>query len=124
MASVVVAGLVLFIVFFVLAHAMDQDRIQEYVEQRGGYLLQLSWDPLGPGWFGDESNRVYRVRYVSADGATHEAHAKTGFFTGVYFTNDEVTDFPVAPERRTIAELEAENRRLREQLARGAGGRD
>ena len=103
------------------AGGMDHDRIRQYVEERGGTVLDSNWAPLGPGWFGEKSDRIYYVRYRDKDGNEHEAHCKTSMWTGVYFTEDRIVKYaerPAAPAAPSESALEAENRRLREELER------
>ncbi|AWM42377.1 hypothetical protein C1280_24910 [Gemmata obscuriglobus] len=107
------------------AGGMDHDRIRQYVEERGGKVLDSSWSPFGPGWFGEKSDRIYGVRYLDRDGNEHEAHCKTSMWTGVYFTEDRIVRYAErpAPATDTMTSLEAENRRLREELERLRQGR-
>jgi hypothetical protein len=105
------------------AGGMDHDRIREYVESRGGKLIEAGWAPFGPGWFGEKSDRIYAVRYLDRDGSEHEAHCKTSMWTGVYFTEDRIVKraerpAPASTPAASGEELEAENRRLREELER------
>lgn len=107
------------ILFRFAAGGPDQDRVKQYIEQRGGKLIAADWAPFGPGWFGEKSDRIYQVRYLDLDGNEHEAFAKTSMWTGVYLTEDRIVKYSKAhgdPEE--IDSLEAENRRLREELAR------
>jgi hypothetical protein len=83
-------GIIVAIVIRFAAGGLDQDRVKQYVEQRGGKLLTAEWSPFGPGWFGEKSDRIYQVRYLDVDGTDHEE----------------------------VESLEEENRRLREELAR------
>lgn len=113
--------IVVAVVIRLAAGGLDHDRIREYVEGRGGRVVDANWAPFGPGWFGEKSDRIYRVRYLDRDGHEHEAHCKTSLWTGVYFTEDRIVaeaappDPPAAPAESA---LEAENRRLREELER------
>jgi hypothetical protein len=106
--------------FRLLAGNLDHGRIRAYVADRGGRVLEIRWAPFGPGWFGEKTDRIYDVRYIDRAGNERRAACKTSLTTGVYFTYDEV----IRPAERPIepavdrAELEAENRRLREELAR------
>lgn len=121
-----VAGVFLLIPFLLLvavvvrlaAGRMDHDRINWYVEVRGGRVLDSHWSPFGPGWFGEKSDRIYGVRYLDRDGNEHEAHCKTSLWTGVYFTEDRVVKSAErpAPAAGPASALEAENQRLREEL--------
>lgn len=112
--AIVVAILIRF-----AAGGMDQDRVKQYVEERGGKFLSAEWSPFGPGWFGEKNDRIYQVRYLDHDGNEHEAYAKTSMWTGVYLTEDRIVHYakpPIDPE--DVESLEEENRRLREELAR------
>lgn len=128
-AVIIPLFIVIAIVIRLMAGGMDHDRIREYVESRGGRYIDSSWTPFGPGWFGEKSDRIYLVRYVDAEGNEHEAHCKTSMMTGVYFTEDRIVrhakptgaaplaSSPPAPAA-SVEALEAENRRLREELER------
>ena len=74
---------------FMLNQYLDRKRIQRYVAGQGYTLVRAEWEPLGPGWFGDDKNSIYRVTYLDRDGLRHSAHCKTGMFSGVYFTLDK-----------------------------------
>lgn len=102
---------------WVMTGWLDRRRMQGYVASLGGEVLDVRWSPFGPGWFGEKSDRIYFVRYVDRESAEHEAYCKTGFWTGVYFTQDRITRVGREPAT-TMEQLEAENRRLREELAR------
>jgi hypothetical protein len=113
--------IVIAIVIRLAAGGMDHDRIKKYVEERGGTVLDSNWSPFGPGWFGEKSDRIYGVRYLDKDGNEHEAHCKTSMWTGVYFTEDRIVKYakrPTTAPTPTKSALEAENRRLREELER------
>jgi hypothetical protein len=136
--AVVVIGAA--ILFRLLAGNMDRDRIRDYVQGRGGRMLSCTWAPFGTGWFGDKSDRIYEVSYLDKEGNQHRATCKTSMWTGVYWTEDRIVvhaqqqpspDKLVEPEPfqsdgdpwsqtagRSAEELEAENRRLREELER------
>jgi hypothetical protein len=65
------------------------------------------------------------VRYADRDGNERTAICKTGMFTGVYFTDDQIVRYggpPELPAQSRMAELEEENRRLREELERANRG--
>jgi hypothetical protein len=113
--------IVIAIVIRLAAGGMDHDRIKRYVEERGGKVLDSNWSPFGPGWFGEKSDRIYGVRYLDKDGNEHEAHCKTSMWTGVYLTEDRIVKYaerPTATAAQSESALEAENRRLREELER------
>jgi hypothetical protein len=107
------------IAFRLFAGSMDRERIRSYVENRGGKVIEATWAPFGPGWFGGNKERIYQVRYIDHDGNMHEAYARTSMWTGVYFTEDQITQHAKTPiDEEEVESLEQENRRLREELAR------
>lgn len=118
--------IVIAIVVRLAAGGMDHDRVKQYVETRGGKVLNSKWSPFGPGWFGEKSDRLYNVRYLDKDGNEHEAHCKTSMWTGVYFTEDRIVNYaeqPAPPLPKSESALEVENRQLREELERIRGTR-
>lgn len=84
---VIVAGLG----FWWLRMSMDQSRITDYIQQRGGRIVSISWAPFGHGWFGEKEERIYEVVYYDREGNQHFATAKTSLMTGVYWTEDRIT---------------------------------
>jgi hypothetical protein len=116
---VVVAIIFLAFVFRLVAGGMDHGRVHGYISERGGRTIHVHWNPFGKGWFGEKNARIYRVRYEDADGNIHQATCKTSLLAGVYFTEDQIvsrTGETNAASRE--AQLEQENRRLRQQLER------
>src|SRR5689334_21590793 len=85
---IIPVAIFLAIVSRLVAGGWDRDRIRSDIEARGGQLLETTWAPFGPGWFGEKSDRIYQVRYLDAGGAEHVAHCKSSMTTGVYFTED------------------------------------
>ena len=118
----VIAVIAVFIGIRLFAGNLNHDRIRRYVEDLGGRVESIVWNPFGPGWFGEKSDVIYHVRYIDKRGARHDAYCKTSMWSGVYFTKDVVTRHsPIvlkAEESRIKAaeSLQDENRRLREEL--------
>ena len=84
-------------------------------------MLDRSWNPFGPGWFGDKNSRIYQIRYEDSEGAIHEAHVKTSMLSGVYLTNDRITKSAPAKAQASSLQplptgLAEENARLRARL--------
>ena len=77
-----------------MAGGFDAERVEAYVKNRGWELVDRSWDPFGPGWFGEKDSRIYRIVYRDERGLTHRAHVKTSMMSGVYLTNDEIVSDP------------------------------
>lgn len=75
------------------AGSMDGDRVEVYVRERGGRLLEKTWAPFGKGWFGEKDSRIYEITYLDRDGNTHRATCKTSMFSGVYFTEDNIVAY-------------------------------
>lgn len=119
---------IIFVVFIFLAivirlaaGSFDGERVEQHIREMGGTVLDRSWDPFGPGWFGDKNSRIYQIRYEDSEGAIHEAHVKTSMLSGVYLTNDRITKS--APAKAQASSLQAlptdlaeENARLRARL--------
>jgi len=80
--------------FRLLAGSMDGGRVRDYIRSIGGELLHSQWEPFGPGWFGEKTDRIYRVRYRDRNDCIHEAHVKTAMMSGVYITNDRIISCP------------------------------
>lgn len=80
------------IALWILIFGLDKSRITEYVHQRGGRVIRISWAPFGRGWFGTKNARIYDVVYDDGDGNQHFATCKTSMWSGVYWTDDKVTD--------------------------------
>ncbi len=79
-----VLGFVLLAVVIRLAvGSTDRSRIEEYVTDRGGRVVSITWAPFGRGWFGEKNDRIYEVVYYDADGRQHFATAKTSLWSGV-----------------------------------------
>ncbi len=109
----------LFVVIAVVARLVagtfDGERVESYVSAMGGELLDKSWDPLGPGWFGERDSRIYAIVYRDKLGRVHRAHVKTSMLSGVYLTHDEII---AEPDSRIPQEsIEEEKERLRRRLA-------
>jgi hypothetical protein len=114
LAIIFFIGLVIF--FRLVAGSFDADRVERYIKERGWKLLDRSWDPFGPGWFGEKDSRIYQIVYRDEFGNVHRAHVKTSMLSGVYLTNDsivQVAEQHPQPEQRDMAE---ENRRLRARI--------
>ena len=55
--------------------------IKGYIEDHGGKLLSDEWEPFGKGWFGENNESIYKIKYRDADGNIRDAWAKTSLFT-------------------------------------------
>jgi 5-methylthioribose kinase len=111
------AAILIVIVVRLAAGGMDRDRIRLYIEERGGKVIDTFWEPFGPGWFGERSDRIYSVRYRDRDGNEHQAYCKTSMWSGVYLAEDRIVK-NAASAPSEVQTLEAENQRLREELER------
>jgi hypothetical protein len=110
--GIIILFVVLAVIIRLLAGSLDTGRVEQYIRNNGWKLIDKSWDPFGPGWFGDKSDRIYEVIYEDQQGNTHRAHAKTSMFSGVYLTNDTI----VQPSTQQ-ADLEKENEQLKRRIA-------
>jgi len=106
--------------FRLFAGGMDKDRVRDYVISKGGRVISIEWHPFGTGWFGERDSRIYAVHYKDRDGHMHRATCKTSLFSGVYFTEDTIVSHTAAKPSLTtpsLADVQAENLRLRRELA-------
>lgn len=113
-----------------IAGVFDEDRVKEYIENRGGELISKEWDPMGKGWFGEQNDRIYFIKYIDKDGNKHEASVKTSTFSGVYFTEDEIVEYASARPKEhenikseislnvdmDVEKLKAENEKLKKEI--------
>lgn len=113
--AVFVVFIIIAVVGWMISRVMDSDRVESYLGERGGQLLEKRWSPFGRGWYGD-TNRVYEVRYLDRDGNEHQATCKTSLFSGVYWTDDEIVKYAKRPD--AARPLEEENARLRQEIQR------
>lgn len=110
-------GIILLVIFIrIIAGSFDGSRVESYIRSIGGELLDCSWAPFGPGWFGEKDSRIYAIVYRDSAGSVHRAHVKTSGFSGVYLTNDEIIEDsrPALPANESEEEEKA---RLRRRLA-------
>ena len=122
---VILGGIAFALGVRLLAGMLDHWRIRSYITSRSGQLTACRWWPFGPGWFGEKRDRIYFVTFVDSEGSQHRAYCKTRMFTGVYFTEDRVTQRKDGQRTDALheslveenARLREENRRLREALA-------
>ncbi len=113
---VVIGFVILAIVVRLIAGSFDGERVEAYVKAKGWELVDRSWDPLGPGWFGEKNARIYRIMYRDTQGNLHQAHVKTSMLSGVYLTNDQIVEDRPDDSRTKEQLLAEENERLRNRL--------
>jgi hypothetical protein len=107
---------ILAVVIRIIAGSFDGERVERYLHDKGFELIDRSWAPFGPGWFGEKDSRIYEIIYRDREGRVHRAHVKTSMMSGVYLTHDRVVedtaklsvDEEKAALRRRLAELEDE----------------
>jgi len=73
------------LIFRIIMHFVDKNRIKDEVESKGGRILSISWNPFARGWFFEKNERHYDVTYVDRSGTTLSTTCKTSLFTGVYW---------------------------------------
>lgn len=113
----VIGGFILLaIIFRLIAGGLDGGRVEQYVRERGWELVDRSWDPFGPGWFGEKDSRIYQIVYRDREGNLHQAHVKTSMLSGVYLTNDQLIQIKSSPAPSPQPDLAEENRRLRQRI--------
>lgn len=113
----IVVGIIgIAVVLRLIAGSFDGQRVEDYVRENGWELIDRSWDPFGPGWFGEKDSRIYQIVYRDRQGNTHRAHVKTSMFSGVYLTNDQIIDAAKPTTQSEEMILAAENQRLKERI--------
>ena len=112
--GIIFVFLAIALAFRLIAGGLDGDRVEAYVREQGWELVDKSWDPFGPGWFGEKDSRIYQIVYRDQDGHLHRAHVKTSMLSGVYLTGDEIVERAPEPSTPDLAE---ENARLRARIA-------
>ena len=113
---IIVVFVVIAIVIRLIAGSFDGERVESYIRQNGWELVDKSWDPFGPGWFGEEDSRIYQIVYRDKRGNLHKAHVKTSMLSGVYLTNDHLVEQAEETETETDETLRKENQRLRNRI--------
>lgn len=110
-------GVGLAVLIRVLLDRLDRARLRDHFALCGEEVVDIQWDPFGPGWFGEKSDRIYLVSLRDRDGDVRSVHCKTSMWSGVYET--ERRD-PLRDPRGRKAEraLRAENERLRDEVER------
>ena len=91
-AAFAIGALALALTVRLMAGGLDGDRVERYVRDQGWELVDKSWDPFGPGWFGEKDSRIYQIVYRDQRGDLHRAHVKTSMLSGVYLTRDEIVE--------------------------------
>jgi len=82
------------LIFRIIMHFVDKNRIKDEVESKGGRILSISWNPFARGWFFEKNERHYDVTYVDRSGITLSTTCKTSLFTGVYWAEGPRLDEP------------------------------
>ena len=58
------------------------------------FVVSITWDPFGRGWFFEKNERHYSVSYRDRSGNVQSGTCKTSLFTGVYWTEPRATTKP------------------------------
>lgn len=114
--GIIIVFIAIGLIFRLIAGSLDGDRVEAYIKKNGWKLVDKSWDPFGPGWFGEKDSRIYQVVYEDQHGNLHKAHAKTSMLSGVYLTNDHMVKKAATPNAVDRDDLAAENERLRNKI--------
>jgi hypothetical protein len=99
-----------------MAGSFDGERVEAYINKNGWKLVDKSWDPFGPGWFGEKDARIYQVVYEDQQGDLHKAHAKTSMLSGVYLTNARIVQRSERIDHSGPDALLSENERLKARI--------
>ena len=101
-----------------ISNYLDKDRIKGYIKEKGGEIVSIEWKIFGKGWFGEKGERIYFIVYKDKYGREFQAWCKTSMFSGVYFTEEKLTDNKNNNKikRPSYDQLEKENEKLKEDL--------
>ncbi len=123
------AGIVLYAICSAARRWGDKSEIEQNLRRQGARLRFLKRCRRLDTWANKNTARYYQIRYHDRNGWEHEAQCMTDNIGGVYYADDTVSGEsavereapaaarPVTGENR-IADLEAENRRLKAELER------
>lgn len=83
----IIGSIILFGILYRLFFAGDDDknRIKKDAESKGFSLVSIEWAPFAPGWWAENSERMYKVVLKEKSGGIKEVYCKTSSFTGVYW---------------------------------------
>ncbi len=106
-----------FFMFIIITHLLtryfDTDRIERHIHSLQGTMISKSWEPFGKRWFGSDSDRIYKVRFLDMYDNVHEAYVKTSLFGGVYFTDDKIIEYNDRNEHSEVFHLRKQVERLK-----------
>lgn len=66
-------------------------RVMYSIRNRGGRVVEMSWQPHGKGRLEKKFSRLYRIVYQDVQGQTHLALISSSPFAGIQTVKDEVT---------------------------------
>lgn len=110
LVTLITVAIILSVVTRLIAGSMDTKRIEKYIQEMGGQLLEKHWKLFGPGWFGTQYSRIYEVVYRDREKNLYRAYVKTSMFSGVYLSENQLISHP------TRLSVEEEKARLRKRL--------
>jgi hypothetical protein len=96
----------------------DKSRIRKYIQQRGGQVTSIEWNPFATGWLYANHDRLYTVAFMDNAGKHYKADCRTSALTGVFFS-EESTTLPVKTATQANSSkmtAEEENQHLRKEL--------
>ena len=78
---------VLAVSYRIAAHFIDKRMITSYFRRKDGEVNYISWEPFGPGWVGDNLNRIYRVGYMDKNGDSRRVYVKISLLGGLHIVS-------------------------------------
>jgi hypothetical protein len=84
---ILVLIVILAVSYRVAAHFIDKRIITQYIHRKHGKVQYISWEPFGPGWLGDNLNRIYRVAYVDKNGNLCTVFVKISLMAGLHLVS-------------------------------------
>jgi hypothetical protein len=129
-----IAGVCCFFFFWLLIclafAGHDKSRVRENLQAQGATVVSLRRNYLLMDWFVEREFRSYHVHYRDRNGWEHGAVCKTTRGGAIFYADDKIVSEPNAGSAPSpavgqtselderIRDLEAENRRLKEELRR------
>ncbi len=110
--AIIMLLILLFVLYLLIKINIHKSRIISHGKIDGWDFTEISWQPSPL----DRSNSVYRISYLDLRGNKHERMAKISFWDGLWFSDDEITEYKsaVGPEniKMSYDELVIENKKL------------
>lgn len=114
--AIIMFLILIFVLYLLIKISIHKSRIIRHGKMYGWDFLDISWRPSPL----DRSNSVYCISYLDLMGNKHERMAKISFWDGLWFSDDEITEYKSAVATKNIEmsydELVTENMKLHKMI--------